>query len=305
MQLKIVFLGLATLAFTLELHASVNLEAPQVKPGTYADVHSLQGVGRVEASSDGRFFVYEWGRPYLNWVPQTRWMAPKAARRLQTFLYKVDLTRPGSTSEYLFYPNAGCTYWLGDISPDNRRVIIFELDHDDQRVRAGIYDLEDGDHMVQWLGPRPDEARLEEFSAWISNTEFIYPAKDSKGSMIQASALTKEAWPCAICSVENLRQIREDAASFASNAKNAAARIDRSGVPEDAELVTGAANGSLAIFVQDNKDVLSILFKQSKVSGAVLFENPRKWEAPKLPQPPLSDTKRPHADVAQGTISPK
>ncbi len=42
------------------------------------------------------------------------------------------------TSEYLFYPNEGCIYWLGDVSPDGKRVLVFELNHDDRNVRAGV-----------------------------------------------------------------------------------------------------------------------------------------------------------------------
>jgi|ADGO01.1.fsa_nt_gi hypothetical protein len=139
----------ASLFLTCSAYGSSGLllPEPQSKPGTYADMHSGQALGRIIVAPDGMFFLYEWGKPYFGWVPDTDWMAPNAARRLETFLYKVDFTphyeydvgRWKRTSEYLFYPNPGGTYWLGDLSPDSKKVAVYELDHDDDHVRAGVY----------------------------------------------------------------------------------------------------------------------------------------------------------------------
>lgn len=254
---------------------SLQQSQPQTKAASYVDVHAQQALGRTIAANDGKFFLYEWGRPYLNWAPDAAWIAPRAARRMQTFLYKVDMSAREPTSEYLFYPKAGCTYWLGDLSPDNKNVIVYELDHDERRVRVGSWDIEK--HRMLWFASRPDEDRIESETVWVSNEEFTYPSKDAKGAFVRASLRTGEAVRCASCTSEAVRSAHLATDAAAAQSRQAAAGIDTTDIPKGAVLLTGALNGSLAIFVRDDVDFLSMLYKQPEQSAHVLFENSRHW----------------------------
>lgn len=276
LPLSIVF-GAACASLQLAAVAAVQTKEPQKRPGTYADVHAQQGVGRVIASSDGKFVVYEWGRPYLNWAPETKWMAPGAAKRLETFLYTVDLDEPDTrtSSEFLFYPNAGCSYWLGDLSADNKHLVVYELSHDDRRVRAGFWSVET--KKMQWLTPRADEARIEEGGAWISNDEFLYPIKGGGAVLAKASVVTNMAEPCPECSRETVRMARQNNAEADAHVREIAARVKADDVPKDAVLMAGAGNGSLAIYVRDNKGELSMYYKKPEYPVQTLFTNRREW----------------------------
>lgn len=261
-------------------HGASSLErpAPQTRPAGLADIHAQQALGRVIVAPDGRFMLYEWGHPYLDWVPDVDWMAPSAARRMETFLYKVDLTAPEPTSEYLFEPNAGATYWLGDLSPDSRHVAVFELDHDTNTVRAGVWALQE--QKIRWFVPRPDEGQLGGVTAWISDEEFLYPAKGGLARLVRANVITGEARPCPECSLQTVQRAKSLADEAAARAGELAARLGDSRLPEGATLLAGSADGSVAVYARDDANVLMLMVKRAGRPLDVLFENPRQWPRP-------------------------
>jgi len=256
---------------------SVQRKAPQSKPATYADVHAQQALGKVIVTNDGKLILYEWGRPYLNWVPDVDWMAPSAARRLETWLFKVDTTADAPTSELLFYPNAGATYWLGDLSPDESRVAILELDHDDNSVRAGVWHLRD--EKFTWFAPRPDEGRFDQVAVWVSAEELLYPGKGS-AQLIRANAATGAAEPCGDCTMAMVQKAKSAVIEARARSKALAAKIETPDLPKGAILVAGSANGQIAVYAKDDAEVLSLMFVQPEYPVWVLFENPRKWPRP-------------------------
>jgi hypothetical protein len=259
--------------------SSLERTTQQSRPATYADIHAQQALGRVIVAPDGQFILYEWGHPYLDWVPDVKWMAPSAARRMETFLFKVDLGTWQPTSEYLFAPRAGATYWLGDLSPDGTRVVLFELDHDSRTVRAGVCAFLR--HQMHWFVPRPDEGKLEALTAWISNEEFLYPAKDGSARLVRANAVTGEAAPCAECTVETLRTARVAREEASAHALEESAKLRHDDVPSGAKLVGGSPSGDLAVYVKDDLQVLMMVIKRRDRPAQVVFENSRQWPRPR------------------------
>src|SRR6266699_1958471 len=77
-----------------------------------AEVREYQTVGKAIVSPDGKFFVYDWMKPY-NWKRNTEGLPLSAANRMQTLIYKVDADYTPSESHYLFYPQSASTFWLG------------------------------------------------------------------------------------------------------------------------------------------------------------------------------------------------
>jgi hypothetical protein len=261
---------------------SLQRKAPQTKPATYADIHAQQSLGRVIVAPDGKFFLFEWGKPYLNWVPDTDWMAPSAARRLETTLFRLDVIDDYQPkAQLIFPPNGGATYWLGDLSPDSQKVVFFELDHDDHNVRAGVWDFQA--QRRTWFKLRPDEGALGGVTPWISADEFLYPVKEGS-KRARANFKSGDAVLCTECTAAMIRNAEAAAVKAHADAKAAAARIDRSDVPKDAILLAGAANGSIAVYARDNAETLSMMFKWPPYPMLVLFDNPRQWPRP-APKP--------------------
>ena len=269
---------LIAVTFLSKAYASVELGSPQEKAGTYSETYASQGLGRVVASSDGRFVLYEWGRPYLGNPPDARWMAPSSARRLQTFLYKVDLTRPDPTSEYLFYPNASCTYWLGDLSPDNKRAVVFELNHDKREMRIGVWNFEEKEAKAAWFDRPPDQKRFAALTAWISNEVFVYPGADVP--FVRASLVSNDTQRCTDCSAAVIQALHESVISTADQVRIIGSQIDSADIPKGASIVAAAANGSLSVFVRDDKEALSLLLKRPGQPADIVFENARTWRQP-------------------------
>src|SRR5579872_505707 len=129
-----------------------------------AQIREYQSVGKAIASPDGRFFLYEWQKPY-NWIRKTKGLPKAAVNRMQTLIYKVETDTDSPTSEYLFYPQSAASFWLGAISPDGGKVSFYELDNDTNKVKLGVYDVINGTIMepkLTWFetGPPPDPTRL-------------------------------------------------------------------------------------------------------------------------------------------------
>src|SRR5690606_13399334 len=142
------------------------LTFPQKRGAVYEEIHAYQALGRTAIAPDGSFFLYEWSRPY-DWAPDYKGLPKAVAARTQTFLYKVATSTASGVgshgSEYLFYPAAGATYYLGTLSPDARYLSFYELDWDDKRIRAAVVLTNDGvSPKITWFDPVPDAARLDQ-----------------------------------------------------------------------------------------------------------------------------------------------
>lgn len=130
---------------------------------------------------DGRFFLYEWCRPY-DWTPEQAGTPVAAALRKQTLLYKV-LTPlrtwlPGAVIPQIFlHPAPGATYYLGALSPDSSMLSLHELNRDDNQVRGDAVSFDEANSGNSWLTPPPDEAPQMNPPIWMSDGELVYPVK--------------------------------------------------------------------------------------------------------------------------------
>ena len=259
---------------------TVQIKEPQRRPAAYTNVKAQQSLGRIVLTPDGKTILFEWGRPYLNWTPDVSWIAPAAARRLETALFIVDLTADKPVADYLVYPGGGSSYWLGDVAPDTRSVAIFELDHDTRSVRAGSWSLVE--KKIRWFAPRPDEGRLGGVTAWLSNVEFMYPAaKSEKSRFILASALTGYATACPQCSDQSIKDAELSVNETAERAKSKVPQQMLADLPKGAQLTAASEDGQVAVFVRDDADVLALYYRLGAAPTQALFENWRREKPPK------------------------
>lgn len=256
--------------------SSLQQKAPQNHPASDEDVRAQQSLGRVLLSPDGSFLLYEWGRPYVNWVPDTQWMAPNAARRMQVSLYRLNLKARDLSSELLFYPKPGASYWLGDLSPDSAHVVLYELDNDSNTVRAGVWSVHE--KKAWWFSPRPDEMRIESETVWMSSDEFIYPVKEGKG-FARASALTVNAELCSFCSQQIVRQALSQKRLSTAEAVNDSAMPDQKHGPPGSKLVAATATGAVRVYLTDDAEELALWVSDSDGPARVVFENRRKSDS--------------------------
>jgi hypothetical protein len=260
------------------------LTFPQTRGATYAEIQQHQGLGRFVTSHDSSFFLYEFARPFT-WPPGNAGLAPAAAARKQHLIYKVttvgDWLFGNPKSELLFYPAAGATYYLGDLSPDSSRVSMYEIDRDDNRIRAAAVKTNDGiSPQTIWFDLVPDSARLDELPMWTSNEEFVYPIASGPTKLARASVATREAKPCADCDPAMLKRaaaaLRAEAAALR---KTSPKPLTRPGtqfkLPEGARVFARSKAGDLEVYAVDTADLLRLMFrKDEEVFG--LFENDRK-----------------------------
>jgi len=250
-------------------YPSVIQSRPQATPGTYEDVLTQQQIGRLIVSSDASHLFFEWGAPYLNWLPNQDWIEPSVRSRLSTVLYWTDLASASPTAEYMFYPRYGSTYWLGDISPEGRYVAVFELSHDDQAVRAGTFEI--SSKQVKWLDGDVDEARLDAETQWLSSHEFVVPLKGKARPFGVADIKTGSLTLCNRCE------------HVAANAAKGGARSERASPNPAGEVglkgakrAAASRDGKVAVFVRNTSDVLGVYVVRAGSGVSTVFENVRR-----------------------------
>lgn len=273
--------GLALVALSA---MAAKLNFPQTRAATDAEINEYQSLGRIVPAPDGSFFLYEWSRPY-NWAPDVDWLAPAAAKRTQTWMYRVDTgLSDAATSHYVFHPGSGATYYLGDLSPDSRRVTFYEIDHDDNVVKAGVVTFDDTvTPTIDWFDAAPDSAKLDKPAIWLSDDEFVYPTKKGWVKAKVPAKVPPEQVPlnrldwdkpavataCADCDTAALEK------KAMEKARADKARVaQKSEPPKNSKLAAVSKNGELAIFAVDTPQLLSLSF-QSGGGSKVLFENER------------------------------
>jgi hypothetical protein len=263
-----------------------------------AEIRAKQALGRVLVSPDGKLLVYEWMRPY-NWVRDPAGVPAAAASRMQTWLYRVDVGRTPVTSDYLFFPGSGDSYWLGAFSPGGDRISFYELDNDDKSLKLGVATLDDPiTPKLTWFGAAPDGGKLADAPLWISDHELVYPA--AGGSRVIANADTGETRPCEGC---------DAVVAAAKQAAPAGRKGDAKGIklPAGARLLARSGDGELTVYEKSDSNSLSLLYeKVGDMGGATLvFENERKlaaWSPPKWPVRKAQDA---GGKATDGTAAPQ
>jgi hypothetical protein len=253
----------------------------EAKAPTYEEIRAQQNLGRVIASPTGSFFLYEWMRPY-NWVRDTGKLPAAAADRMQAWLYKVDVDITPTTSQYLFHPGSGSSYWLGDLSPDLNKVAFYELDNDTNTVKAGVWDM--AESKLTWFDVVPDAARMDQPAAWVSPDEVAYPAKSSGAQFVRGNVSTGVARPCPDCGsmMKNVAYETPGENSKAPALTPAMAHSVDSEPPLPGDLASSAsvlaksAQGDLAIYAKDTPDELTLIFRKGSNEPETVFENKRR-----------------------------
>ena len=252
--------------------ATASKSKSEPKAPTYEEIRAQQSLGRVIASPSGSFFLYEWMRPY-NWVRDTGKLPSATADRMQAWLYKVDVDITPTTSQYLFHPGSGSSYWLGDLSPDNNKVAFYELDNDYNTVKAGVWDM--ADSKLTWFDVAPDAARIDQRATWTSKDEVTYPAKSGGAQFVTANVTTGVAKPCPDCG-----SMIKNVVYRAGSSVDAVGAISNTAPPSNlgsnTNVLAKSAQGDLAIYAKDTNDELTLIFQKGSNEPETVFENKRR-----------------------------
>jgi len=224
------------------------------------EIRAKQTLGRAIASPDDKFFLYEWSRPY-NWLRDLGSLPPNVAQHMQTWLYKVDVNQSPPTSEYVFFPEPGASYWLGSLSPDSKQVSFYMLD-EENRLRTGVWDM--AKSKLTWFKASPDGKRLNRAPVWLSNQELVYPGPSG---LIRANVATGRAEDCRDC-----QALVEKAAAATSKERKGTTASE---LDAQTRLLTRSANAELAVYAKDSPDSLSLMFKKKAQAPQTVFENKR------------------------------
>jgi hypothetical protein len=262
---------------------------PQQRGATYAEIVQHQALGRFVIAHDSSFFIYEWSRPY-DWAPDTKGLPGEAAARKQTTIFKVQAVGDWNyyqhpKSDYLFYPAAGATYYLGTLSPDSSRVTVYELDRDDNALRVGAIKANDGiAPEIIWFEVPPDVARLDLLPVWTSNEEFVYPVATGPSRLARANVVSRNASPCTDCKAKILRDAaaaaRAEAALITRSApKPFTRRGDSFQLPVGSKLIARSKGGDLEVYSADSADALTLLFRKDDDVFSLL-DNRRRMRGP-------------------------
>lgn len=251
------YLSVAWLATACELGA---VEANQYDAERYyAVVRAEQRIGNVLIAPDASVFFYEWYRPFP-WASQPIGGPADRLNRGIAWLYQVRLSERGaSTSEYALMPNAGASYRLGSLSPDQKHLIFCRV-NGDMTVDIGVVRLED---MHQYLyDVAPDGAKLDR-AVWLSNDKFVYPATTETGDaprLILANLTTGST------------QVYKGTIRIATLRAFAPAPKVLLG---DAKLLAISADGTVEVYQQSNADVLKLYVRRNSGEPEIVFENRR------------------------------
>lgn len=269
-------LAKTTAALATEDTPREKLSFPQKRGATDDEGRYYQSLGRFVIAPDTSYFLYEWQRPY-NWSPDYTGLGGAVAARKETAIYKVNLTGEKASSEHLFYPAPGATYYMGNLSPDGKWLAFYELGWDDKNIRAGAVLTNDGiSPRIAWFAPAPDHTQLTKPAVWLSNDELAYPGKGGgwvRGKIPEkepeAPDTTVKARPCRDCSSALLAK--------APTVPLATGTVpDKQDMPDGAKLLAQA--GDLAIYSIDTPEKLALYFKKGDAMHT-LFENDRRPKA--------------------------
>jgi hypothetical protein len=269
-----VLVAIITVASYSDPLSSASLQSKKyfaVGPSAYQEIRARQALGRILVTPDGKLVLFEWGRPFLNWKPSTAKVAPGASNRLQTFLFKIDVSAESPEPTYLIQPRATATYWLGNISPDASKVVVFEMDRVSNDTKVGVLDLVSG--AKKWFAEPANAARVEESNRWVSTNEFIYEVGRGSGRMLVANAESGEVAPCTKCAraLSTAESRPTDVGSRAAVNQSRAAEL-----PIGAVFAGGSSNGDLSVYQVDDEEKLSLILVQPTWMPYTVFESSRR-----------------------------
>lgn len=177
------------------------LAAPAVRateidrPYTIETVLSLESLGRVAFTPDGRWLLYE---VRGSWSSAGQydlgWLTPQRTSRL----FVVDLLRGGAPRP-LLTPKAGAGDMLGEISPDGRRAIVYRLIGPMREL--GVVDLATG--RATWSGLSVEPEVWSAQARWRDNKAVVALAASPQtpsrvlGQGWQTQERTSAAWSAA------------------------------------------------------------------------------------------------------------
>jgi hypothetical protein len=276
-------------ALCIAFRVLAQADAAEPRAPTDAEIRHRQAIGRALVAPNGRFFVYEWMRPY-GWVRDTGSLPKHAVERMQTWLYRVEAGRTPPTSEYVFFPGMSASYWLGAFSPDASKLSFYELDNDNRLLKTGIVELTDpANPRLVWFDAEPDGDKLNQPPVWLSNDELVYPAKsgmvrakwlssaakENSSAGPQLEGLPLKAELCAECATlvaqAKAAQEAEANAKMDKEARRKAARP-----PEDARMLAQSPDAALTVFERSTKKAVAVLFRKGVESPEIeVFENQR------------------------------
>lgn len=133
---------------------------------TVDDLLKIEGVGAVQFSSDGSSIILEYQSPHdeagnygVELGGQILQLGPSGKRHAKP----------------LFKHQPGEKYWLGNASPDGRRLLVFQASR--QRTRIGIYDFKT--KRLTLIDPTPQVGERFEMNSpiWANNHEIILSAR--------------------------------------------------------------------------------------------------------------------------------
>ena len=235
------------------------------------EIREEQTIGKVIASPDGSFFLYEWRRPY-SWDKDFGILPKSVQDHMQSWIYRVDPEISPTDSKYLFLYESGASQWLGALSPNAKLVSFFSLD-DDNKLKAGVWDF--ANSKITWFNESPDALHLKEGPFWISNQELIYRGgsiKLGRANLLKANLLTGKAKPCPECE------------PLYTEAMTTASRKDKTPIANDlgpnAKLLAYSRTGQLAVYEESTPDSLTLLFQKGTESPHPVFENSRLGSGP-------------------------
>jgi hypothetical protein len=257
-----------------------------------AEIRAQQNLGRVLVAHDGRFVLFEWLRPY-EWTPGTEGLAPAVAARPQAWLYRVDTDEPSAISEYLFHPGARATYYLGNLSPEEQWASFYEINRDDNTVRAGIVEVStSATPRIIWFDTAPASALLAKSAIWISSSALLYR---TNGGWVRARVPPEpssdadepvKTEPCTDCDPAALeRQLEQQASAaralIAERGQQANPADDhwapRTAItlPHNARLISAAAQAPVSIYSVDTPEALKLLYQKGSEAPVTVFETDR------------------------------
>jgi hypothetical protein len=101
---------------------------------------------------------------------------------MKTFVYKSVALLGLVTAVCDFHPVPRATYYLGDLSPDAKRLSFYGIYRDSNEWREGVVpETSTAIPKITWFDIPPDDSRLEQPPVWVSDDEFIYAIKNSPG----------------------------------------------------------------------------------------------------------------------------
>lgn len=129
---------------------------------TVDDLLKIEGVGAVQFSSDEMSIILEYQAPYDE---REQYGVERGGQILQLSLLGERQSTP------LFEHQEGEKYWLGNTSPDGRKILVFQSSR--QQTRIGVFDFETKHLTTIDENPQVNERFEMNNPVWVNDHEII------------------------------------------------------------------------------------------------------------------------------------